>query len=571
MKRFSKFFLGVLLLTVATVSWAACPEGTKQTYKGCEPIVSESEPAQDCGQLRQGTVRYYECLRRRGNQPEENESEQSVPKRATYFIEVKSEPVEAAVFLDNIFEGFTPLVRSLGGRVVIRVEKDGYRTAVREFNITKDMTITFQLEGERVSGPEPGAPCFGTDYKGETTQGVWERQEVDNVDDGVILRCRVGQQPDTTEYEYPKSKKEVPEEGGPTGIGTEPETDQPKSKKEVPEDGGATTPDESVFEDCDDLICGKWRITKPGWFIVVEIVSASGGEWEFESRISDPGNIGGGYRTGMIKSRFNKVRDGLYIGESMWRHPIFGGRYAPYALDLLSENSYEAGIRVSVPIEGGPVSYGSRIGEHPEETAKVSGSGTGFFVSSDGLIITNHHVIGDANEISVRVPSGEIYNAEVVSQSPSTDLALLQIPHQTKHYLSFEQPGAVEIGDDVFTLGFPISALLGKEVKYSEGVINSLSGIQGDATFFQISVPIQPGNSGGPLINEDGNVVGIVTATAAVEAFYKATGSLPQNVNWAVKGAYASLLLPPGIEKAERTTDNPITNAKHSVVFIETK
>ena len=71
-------------------------------------------------------------------------------------------------------------------------------------------------------------------------------------------------------------------------------------------------------------------------------------------------------------------------------------------------------------------------------------------------------------------------------------------------------------------------------------------------------------------VNQDGNVVGVVTAVAAVEAFYKATGSLPQNVNWAVKGAYASLLLPPDIQRKKRSTKDPITNTKWSVVFIET-
>ena len=199
------------------------------------------------------------------------------------------------------------------------------------------------------------------------------------------------------------------------------------------------------------------------------------------------------------------------------------------------------------------------------------GQGTGFVVDTEGHIVTNHHVIDGANEISVTVPSGETYTAKVVSQSASTDLAVLKIQYTTKNYLTFANPGAAEIGDDVFTLGFPVSDILGKEVKYSEGVINSLSGIKGDATFFQISVPTQPGNSGGPLVNEDGDVVGIVTSTAAVKEFYKATGSMPQNINWAVKGAYASLILPSRAQKGHRQTDNPVKNTKNSVVFIETK
>lgn len=159
----------------------------------------------------------------------------------------------------------------------------------------------------------------------------------------------------------------------------------------------------------------------------------------------------------------------------------------------------------------------------------------------------------------------------MVSTSFSTDLALLRIPYQTKNYLTFANPGSADIGDQVFTLGYPVSDILGKEVKYTDGSISFLSGLQGNATFFQISVPVQPGNSGGPLVNQDGNVVGVVTAVAAVAEFYRATGSLPQNVNWAVKGAYASLFLPPTMERNEWPKSNPIANAKWSVVFIETE
>ena len=204
-----------------------------------------------------------------------------------------------------------------------------------------------------------------------------------------------------------------------------------------------------------------------------------------------------------------------------------------------------------------------------EGSVNVSSRGTGFFVSSNGYIVTNHHVIQGANKITVTTQSGESFQAKVVSKSTATDLALLRIPYQTKNYLTFANPGSTDTGQQVFTLGYPVSDILGKEVKYTDGSISSLSGLQGDATFFQISVPIQPGNSGGPLVNADGDVVGVATATAAVEAFYASVGVIPQNVNWAVKGAYASLLLPPTMEMNERPKTNPIANAKWSVVFIE--
>ena len=222
--------------------------------------------------------------------------------------------------------------------------------------------------------------------------------------------------------------------------------------------------------------------------------------------------------------------------------------------------------------ENARLAYVRLYPEHTDQPIQdVAGSGTGFFVSSDGYIVTNHHVIKGANKITVTTPSGESFEAKVVSTSTSTDLALLRIPYQTKNYLTFANPGSTDIGHQVFTLGYPVSDILGKEVKYTDGSISSLSGLQGDATFFQISVPIQPGNSGGPLVNADGDVVGVVTATAAVGAFYASVGVMPQNVNWAVKGAYASLLLPPTMEMNERSKSNPIANAKWSVVFIETE
>ena len=208
--------------------------------------------------------------------------------------------------------------------------------------------------------------------------------------------------------------------------------------------------------------------------------------------------------------------------------------------------------------------------ERDESVISSTSTGSGFFVASDGLILTNSHVVEDAKEIFVTTSSGDRLAARIIAQSRSTDLALLKVPYANSAFLSLASANSASIGDDVFTVGYPSPALLGHEAKYSEGVINSLSGIQGDATFFQISAPIQPGNSGGPLIDRHGNVIGIVTATATVSAFLRETGTLPQNVNWAVKADYATLLAP-ALRMSERTQENadPIQHALDNVVLIE--
>jgi S1-C subfamily serine protease len=94
----------------------------------------------------------------------------------------------------------------------------------------------------------------------------------------------------------------------------------------------------------------------------------------------------------------------------------------------------------------------------------------------------------------------------------------------------------------VFTIGFPVSAVLGDEAKFTDGSVSALSGVGGEATFIQVTVPIQPGNSGGALLNDSGEVVGIVTASAAIRPFLAVAGTLPQNINWAVKAEYAAPL-----------------------------
>ncbi|KMP12050.1 hypothetical protein UZ36_02245 [Candidatus Nitromaritima sp. SCGC AAA799-C22] len=98
------------------------------------------------------------------------------------------------------------------------------------------------------------------------------------------------------------------------------------------------------------------------------------------------------------------------------------------------------------------------------------------------------------------------------------------------------------MGQKIFTIGYPASNIMGEKPKYSEGVINAMTGIKDDPTFFQISVPIQPGNSGGPLFNDRGEVIGITTSTMSPLAI-NAIGAIPQNVNYAIKSSFVKNIL----------------------------
>lgn len=196
------------------------------------------------------------------------------------------------------------------------------------------------------------------------------------------------------------------------------------------------------------------------------------------------------------------------------------------------------------------------LAQDPASTPAVS-SGTCFAVAPDGLVATAAHVVENADEIAIRVASGAEHPASVVSVSTPMDLAVLRIDVPTPSYLFLADSGAMAIGAPVFTVGHPAPEILGSEPKYSEGSVSALSGPRGDAMFMQVTVPIQPGNSGGPLLNEGGAVVGVMVASLRASSFLGATGALPQNVNYAIKGELLRTLLPTLPQGAPAPTPRP--------------
>ena len=180
-------------------------------------------------------------------------------------------------------------------------------------------------------------------------------------------------------------------------------------------------------------------------------------------------------------------------------------------------------------------------------------------------------ILSAYNQIYVRTAVGETLPATVITSAPSTDLAVLKIDTTNTPYLSLVSAKKVSLGDEVFTIGYPLAQLLGTDPKYTEGVVSSKTGIGGEPVTLQITVPIQPGNSGGPLVNKYGQVIGIVTSTASSIAFLRESGNLPQNINWAVKSDYAALLLEEIPEAGPvRGRQEAISNTEKSVCMVLT-
>lgn len=166
--------------------------------------------------------------------------------------------------------------------------------------------------------------------------------------------------------------------------------------------------------------------------------------------------------------------------------------------------------------------------------------GSGFVVGA--RIATNHHVIDGARRITVYFADGRSAPARVEASDAKRDLAVLvaegALPRGLP--LAAEEAG---MGAEVFTLGFPLTGLMGANAKLSTGIVSSRTGLRDDPHSYQVSVPVQAGNSGGPLLNGRGEVVGVITSKLAADQVYRSTGDLPQNVNYAVKAEGLRALL----------------------------
>jgi hypothetical protein len=178
---------------------------------------------------------------------------------------------------------------------------------------------------------------------------------------------------------------------------------------------------------------------------------------------------------------------------------------------------------------------------HAQDRQTSSGSG---FVVAPGRALTNHHVIDGCQRVSFRTPQGQTVAARVLAADPRRDLALLGYEGEAGPVLRFREGPAVARGEMVVTYGFPLSGVLSSGPTLTTGDISALAGLRDNPLHFQISAPVQPGNSGGPLLDAQGHVIGVVVSKLnALRIAQMTGGDIPQNVNFAIKGVEAQRFL----------------------------
>lgn len=232
-------------------------------------------------------------------------------------------------------------------------------------------------------------------------------------------------------------------------------------------------------------------------------------------------------------------------------------------------------VRPAAPVPPVASPGGSQAG-----SLRRIGTGTAFVIGQN-LIATNFHVIDGGTAWELRFPStDEAWPLELVIADKANDLVVMRVKGAVSPLkpLSVVPARTARLGEDVYSVGFPLTGLLSDGHKVSTGVVSGLAGLDNDPRFFQLTVPTQPGNSGGPIFNSKGEVVGILASTLSVDYLYKATRTVPQNVNFAIKSDYLLLLVaqadsgtavakvsPSGVSRADQ-----IANAQASIGLVST-
>ena len=242
------------------------------------------------------------------------------------------------------------------------------------------------------------------------------------------------------------------------------------------------------------------------------------------------------YAANEHRAELGLISSGIKVGRPSSIAPESDGLLIRYASELAAAIAADEASSQSTEGNGRVgVSQPSQVEERDQP--RTGGSGTGFFINSEGAMLTNAHVIEGCQAVTV---DGK--PADIVTVSQTFDLAVVKPRHvEDVSYLSFARTEA-GLNADITIAGYPLHGLLGG-LNVSRGSVSSMKGLGGDETSVQISAPVQPGNSGGPVIDRSGNIVGVVVSKLDTVLLADAIGDIAQNVNFAIRGSMAKIFL----------------------------
>src|SRR6516164_11277443 len=169
-------------------------------------------------------------------------------------------------------------------------------------------------------------------------------------------------------------------------------------------------------------------------------------------------------------------------------------------------------------------------------------TGSGVVIGDHGEVLTNAHVVKACTQINVRSSAGDSATGQLIASDEKNDLAVVRT-RPLSSVATFRDGKPVRAGDAIVALGYPLAGLLATTANLTVGNVSALAGLRDDSRYLQISAPVQPGNSGGPLLDGSGHLVGIVTAKLDAIRAVRQWGDIPQNVNFAVKADVARTFL----------------------------
>jgi S1-C subfamily serine protease len=278
-------------------------------------------------------------------------------------------------------------------------------------------------------------------------------------------------------------------------------------------------------------------IYAPAEVDTILLINTPNGDWHCNDDFNDEF----GFTAGL---EFESPLDGVYdIWVGVYDQ---NGIYSAAELYITELGEFETPNNISVTVP-------STIADNSELLQAASGSG--FAVSYEGYLVTNNHVIEGCE--NVRVHSlGTVIGATVISRDPINDLAILKADFRPTAIFALGDNDP-ELLQDIYVAGFPFGVNISSSVKVTKGIVSSLTGLGNNFSNIQIDAAIQPGNSGGPIFDDNGNVVGVAVATLDIEYALDRFETIPQNTNFGIKANIVSNLLSSnGVETSRPNTSS---------------